>query len=92
MSSFEANKENLRHALFLFFNWKGNVNESRRMFVETLLTQDACVPWFIRFKSGDFDLKDKERSSEPKILKIPKTERKTDGKAKNGVRSLAFSA
>ena len=29
-------------------------------------TQNACVRWFIRSKSGNFDLKDKERLCQPK--------------------------
>lgn len=34
-----------------------------------ILTQDACVCWFRRFKSGDFELKDKERPGQPKRFK-----------------------
>ena len=33
---------------------------------DNVLTQDACVRWFRRFKSGDFDLKDKDRPGQPK--------------------------
>ena len=70
MTSYEPNKEHLRHVLLFLFNQKKSASESRRILVETygdnILTQDACVRWFRRFKSGDFDLKDKERPGQPK--------------------------
>lgn len=70
MSSFEPNKEHLRHVLLFLFNQKKNASESHRILVETygdnVPTQDTCVRWFKRFKIGDFDLKDKERPGQPK--------------------------
>lgn len=70
MSSFKPNKEHLRHVLLFLFNQKKNANGSHRILVETygddVLMQDACVRWFRRFESGDFDLKDKERPGQPK--------------------------
>ena len=33
---------------------------------DNFLTQDAYVRWFRRFKSGDFNLKDKDRPGQPK--------------------------
>ena len=69
MSSFKPNKE---HVLLFLFNQNKNASESRRILVETygdnVLTQDACVRWFRRFKSGDFDLKDKDRPGQPKKI------------------------
>ena len=70
MSSFKPNKEHVRHVLLFLFNQKKTASESRRILVETygdnVLTQDAGVRWFRRFKSGDFDLKDKDRPGQPK--------------------------
>lgn len=70
MTSHKPSKEHLRHVLLFLFNQKKNASESRRILVQTygdnVPTQDACVRWFRRFKSGDFDLKDKERPGQPK--------------------------
>lgn len=49
---------------------KKNASESRRLLVEVygdnILSNQACSEWFRRFKSGDFDLSDKERGRPPK--------------------------
>ena len=70
MSSFKPNKEHVRHVLLFLFNQKENASESRRILVETygdnVLTQVTCVRWFRRFKSGNFDLKDKDRPGQSK--------------------------
>ena len=74
MSSFEPNKEHLRHVLLFLFSQKKNANKSRRILVETygenIPTKDACVRWFIRFKSGDFDLKDQKHPGQPKKFEV----------------------
>ena len=75
MSSFELNKGHLCRILLFLVIQKKNASESRRILVKTycvnVTTQKACVRWFQRFKSVDFDLKDKKRPGQPKKLEDP---------------------
>lgn len=70
MSNFEPNKEHLRHVLIFLFNQKKKAAEAHRILVETYgvhtLSADTCERWFKRFRSGDFDVSDKERENRPK--------------------------
>lgn len=70
MSSYEPNKEHLRHAMLFLFNQKKSASECQRIlsetYGETAPTIPTCVRWFRRFKSGDFDVNDKERLGQPK--------------------------
>lgn len=70
MSSYQPNKEHLRHVLLFLNNQKKNASENQRILVQTygnnVLTQDARVRWYRLFKSGDFDLNDKERPGQLK--------------------------
>ena len=70
MTSFEPSKEHLRHALLLFFNQNKSAAESHRLLLETYQEYATSVKtseyWFRRFKSGHFDLNDKERSGQLK--------------------------
>lgn len=70
MSKFEPTKEHLRHALLLYFNQNKSVAESHRLLMETYKesapSHQTCAYWFRRFKNGDFDVNDKERSGQPK--------------------------
>lgn len=56
--------------LILCFHLKKTAAESHRMLVEAfgeqVATVKTCERWFQRFKSGDFDVKDKERCGAPK--------------------------
>ena len=67
MSSFEPNKEHLRHVLIFLFSQRKKAAEAHRILVETYgahaLSVDTCERWFQRFRSGDFDVKDKEREN-----------------------------
>ncbi|KAL6253713.1 hypothetical protein P5V15_015528 [Pogonomyrmex californicus] len=67
MSSFVPEKEHLRHALL--FNQKKKAVESHRLLVETYGEHApsirTCETWFRQFKSGDFNVKDSERSGRP---------------------------
>lgn len=66
MSSFVPEKEHLRHALLFLFNQKKKAAESQRLLVETYGEHApsirTCETWFRQFKSGDFNVKDSERS------------------------------
>ncbi len=70
MSKFIPNKQHSRTALSLCFHLKKTAAESYRLlreaYGERAPSQDTCERWFRRFKSGDFDVADKERGKPPK--------------------------
>lgn len=70
MSKFEPNKQHLREVLLHYFILKKSAAETHRILVEAYNenapAEPTCREWFRRFKSGDFDLDDKERSGQPK--------------------------
>ena len=37
------------------------------MRMKTTLTERSCREWFQKFKNGEFDIEDKERSGRPKV-------------------------
>lgn len=65
MATFEPNKRHLREVLLFAFHSKKSAAEARRMIVDTYgeasISERTCREWFQRFKSGDFDVEDKER-------------------------------
>lgn len=70
MSNFVPEKGDLRTSLRFCYFLKKSAAESHQMLVEAYgshaLSEPTCREWFRKFKSGDFDLKDKERSGQPK--------------------------
>lgn len=73
MSGYVPKKQHLREVLLFFFNTKKSAAESRRLLLETygdsnIPSIKTCEYWFRRFKSGDFDVEDKERPGGPKKL------------------------
>ena len=71
MSSFEPNKRHLRELLIYFFNLKKSAAEAHRLLVErygkVALSEESCSEWFQKFKNGEFDIEDRERSRRPKV-------------------------
>ena len=69
MSSFEPNKRHLRKLLIYFFNLKKSAAEAQRLLVETFgeaaSSKKSCREWFQKFKNGEFEIEDKERSGRP---------------------------
>ncbi|EGI66300.1 Mariner Mos1 transposase [Acromyrmex echinatior] len=69
MLNFEPNKRHLREFL-IYFNLKKSAAEAHRLFVEAYgeaaLNERSCE-WFQKFKNGEFDVEDKERSGRPKV-------------------------
>lgn len=65
MATFEPNKRHLREVLLFAFHSKKSAAEARRMIVDTYgeasISERTCRKWFQRFKSGNFDVEDKER-------------------------------
>jgi len=68
---FELNKRHLRELLIYFFNLKKSSAEAHRLLVEAyddaVLSERSCREWFQKFKNGEFDVEDKERSGRPKV-------------------------
>ena len=71
MSSFEPNKRHLRELLIYFFNLKKSAAEAHRLLIEAYgnaaLSDRSCREWFQKFKNGEFEVEDKERSGRPKV-------------------------
>ena len=71
MSSFKPNKRHLRKLLIYFFNLKKSAAEVHRLLVETYgeaaLSERSCREWFQKFKNGESDIEDKERSGGSKV-------------------------
>jgi len=67
----ELNKRHLRELLIYFFNLKKSAAEVHRLLVEAYddaaLNERSCREWFQKFKNGEFDIEDKERSERPKV-------------------------
>lgn len=70
MTSYVPTKRHLREALLFCYNLKKNAAESHRMLFEAYPSDcpsvKRCEFWFRRFKSGDFEMEDKERPGQPK--------------------------
>jgi [histone H3]-lysine36 N-dimethyltransferase SETMAR len=70
MSNLVSEKREMRTALLFCFRLKKSAAESHRMLVQAYgdnaLSDTTCRDWFRRFKSGDFDVGDKERPGQPK--------------------------
>lgn len=66
----ERDKVFFRGALLFLFDSKKTAAEAHRMLSDThgvhAPQEITCRKWFQRFKSGDFDLQDKERPGQPK--------------------------
>ena len=61
----------MRELLIYFFNLKKSAVEAHRLLVEaygdSVLSERSCREWFQKFKNGEFDVEDKERSGRPKV-------------------------
>ena len=68
----------MREILIYFFNLKKSAAEAHRLLVETYreaaLSERSCREWFQKFKNGEFDIEDKERSRRPKVYEDVKSE------------------
>lgn len=70
MSSFEPSKQHLREVLIFLYNSKKKATEAHKIITEVYprfaVDVRMCQRWFARFKSGDFDVEDRERPGQPK--------------------------
>ena len=78
ISSFEPNKRHLRELLIYFFNLKKFAVEAHQLLVETYgeaaISERSCREWFQKFKNGEFEIEDKERSGRLKVYEDAKLE------------------
>ena len=72
MSVFEPNSRNLLEVLIFYFHLKKTAIEAHRMlsstYDEAALSERTCREWFQRFKSGDFDVEDRDAGGKEKIF------------------------
>lgn len=68
----EKNKMHLRHCILYEYQLGRKVPEACRnlqqIFGEDAITERTCRKWFNRFKTGDFDICDKQRSGRRSIV------------------------
>jgi len=87
--------QHLREALLLYFNKKKSATETHRLLSETYPEHcpsiRVCQQWFARFKSGDFDTKDKERTGRPKKFEDEELEALLDEDPCQTLKELAES-
>ena len=73
MSSFEPNKRHLRELFICSFNLKKSAAEAHRLLVEAYgeaaFSERSYREWFQKFKNGEFDIEDKERSRRSNVYK-----------------------
>lgn len=69
MAEFVPDKLYFRHAMLLLFHFKKKAAECQRMLAETYGERAPTIrtveTWYRRFKSGDFDMTDADRSGRP---------------------------
>jgi histone-lysine N-methyltransferase SETMAR len=70
MSNFVPSKQHLREVLIHYFHLKKSATDAQRLLIEAYpdysVSVRMCQEWFARFKSGDFDVEDKERPGQVK--------------------------
>lgn len=73
MTDFVPSKRHMREVLLFCFHLKKNAAKSRQMLFEAYGDRapsvSTCEFWMRRFKSGDFDVDDKERPGQPRKFK-----------------------
>lgn len=84
MENFENSrkKQHLREVLLYHFFLKKSAAEAHRLLVECYgehaPSVRQCLEWFQRFKSGDFDVRDKERPGQKRKFKDEELEKLLD--------------
>lgn len=83
----------MREVLLFCFNWKKSAADAHRMLVEvygeSAPSDKSCRGWYQRFKNGDFDVGDKERTGRPKKFKDAELKSLIDENPNQTVKQLA---
>ena len=65
----ECKNEHFRHILLFYFRKRKNAEQAakklRNVYGEEALKDRQCRNWFDKYRSGDFSLKDEQRSGRP---------------------------
>lgn len=95
MSNFVPKKEYLRGILLHYYLMKKTAAESHRILEEVYgehaLAEATCREWFRRFKSGDYDVEDKERPGRPQKFEDEELESLLDEDPCQTLKELATS-
>lgn len=95
MSKFKPSKRHLREILVYFFNLKKSAAEAHQLLVEAYgegtLSERTCREWFQKFKNGDFDVEDKDRSGRPKIYEDAELEELLEEDSSQTQKELALT-
>jgi len=90
----EPDKEHIRHCLLFCFHQKKSAADAHRIICETygenVVAIRTCANWFKRFKNGDFDISDKERSGRPAAVKEDKLQALLNENSTQSTRELAL--
>lgn len=87
-------KQHLRETIYKYFIQSTSAAECHRLLVKLYGKSQSpslstCEYWYRRFKAGDFDVSDKERSGAPKKLDDPEVEALIDENPHQTLRKLA---
>ena len=65
----ENQNEHFRHILLFYFRKGKNASQAHKklcaVYGDEALKERQCQNWFVKFRSGDFSLKDEKRSGRP---------------------------
>ena len=86
-------KIHLRHVMLFQFNQGKNATQAAKeisfVYGEGAVSARDCQKWFARFRDGNFNLDDEERSSRPQELETTKLEKLLDEDPRQSSRELA---
>ena len=93
MSIFVPNSHHLREFVLHYFISKKTAAESHRILVKIYrqhaLSETTCRHWFRRFKSGDFDLSNKDHGKPPKKFEDAELQALLDEESTQTLKQLA---
>jgi len=71
---------------------KKSAAEAHRLLVEAyaVLSERSCCKWFQKFKNGEFDVEDKERSARPKVNEDAELEALLDEDSPNAKKTCTY--
>ena len=90
----EPSKEHIRHILLFFLNKGKNASETVReiecVYGQGIISDSQCRRWFVKFRNGNTDLNDEQRSGRPEELEIDVLKTTIESNPTTTVRELAI--